>query len=107
MTLTAITVTVARIDSWIHTDRGSRTMSVRSPAVGRDQRVARGVRAWHLTDRATPLHLEFGEVALPSRSREQSGVQPAQGQIDHQGDVGEVTPEPVGHGAFDPRVGRQ
>src|SRR6185312_12755841 len=98
----AISVTAARMASWSQIRRGNRTMSVRSPPIGCDQRIACGVRAWHLTDRATPLHFEFGEVAFPPRPGEQAGVQSAQRQVDDERDVREVTAEPVRHGALHP-----
>src|SRR4051812_40731885 len=91
----AITVTAARIDSWIHTVRVRRTMSVGPPSIRRDQRVARRIGAGFLADRAAPLQFEFGEIALPPRPGEQAGVQAAQCEVDDEGDVGEVAAKPV------------
>src|SRR5262245_16212134 len=104
---TATTVTAARTTNWVQTRRVNRTISVRSPPVGGDQRVTRGVWARHLADGSAPLHFQFGEVAFPPRSGEQAGVQPAQREVDDQGDVCEVTTKPVGNGALRPRVRRQ
>src|SRR5690242_15490351 len=112
ITAMEITVTDARIANWVHTPRDSRSeleraMLVAPPVVGRDQRIDRGVRAGHLADGSAPLHLELGEVTFPTRSGEETAVQPAQGQVDDKRDVGEVTPEPVGDSAFHPRQRRQ
>src|SRR5258708_3323959 len=101
-------VTDARIVSWVHTPRDSRSLFeaailVTPPVVGRDQRIDRGVRAGHLADRSAPLHLEFGEVSLPLLPGEETAVQTTQGQVDDERDVGEVTSKPVGDSAFHPR----
>src|SRR5271165_1152493 len=64
-------------------------------AVGRQQRVARGVRAGQHTDGAPPLHLQFGEVAFPPRAGEKRRIKPTQCQIHDQADVGVVTAEPL------------
>src|SRR6478609_11961885 len=107
ITPTAMIVMAARIANCVHTARDKRSMLVRPPAIRCDQRVARGIRARHLADRAAPLQFEFGDVAFPPRPGEQAAVDPAQGQIDDESDVREVTPEPVGKRALDPGVCRQ
>src|SRR4029078_13051764 len=107
MTPPAITVTAARMASWIHTVRGRRSMSVGPPSIRSDQRVARGVRTGLLSDGAAPLQLEFGEIAFPPRPGEQAGVDPAQCQADNERDVGEVAPEPIRDSALDPWIGGQ
>src|SRR6478736_1077568 len=107
ITPTAMIVMAARIANCVHTARDKRSMLVRPPAIRSDQRVARGVWARHLTDRAAPLQFEFGEVAFPPRPGEQTAVDPAQGQIDDESDVGEVTTEPIGKGALHPWICRQ
>src|SRR3712207_1430144 len=86
MTLPAITVTTARMASWIHTVRWRRTMSIRSPPVRRDERIARRVRAGLLPDRAAPLQFQFSQLTLESGSCEQARVQSAQSQVDDKGD---------------------
>src|SRR5881227_1846715 len=83
----AISVTADRMANWVHTARERRSMLVPPEVVRRDQRVGRGVRTRHLTDRAAPLQLEFGQVALPPRPGEEAAVDATQGQIDDEGDV--------------------
>src|SRR3954465_4234724 len=95
ITPTEMTVIAVKVASCVHTGRDNRSMSVRTPVIGSDHRVACGVRAAHLADRAAPLQFEFGEIAFPPRPGEQAAVDPAQRQIDDQSDVGEVAAEPV------------
>src|ERR1700730_16956548 len=103
-----MTVTDARIVNCVHIRRDSRSelerdMLVTAPVVGSDQWINRGVWTGHLADRSAPLHLEFGEVPFPLRAGEETAVQAAQGQVDDERNVGEVTPKPVGDSAFHPR----
>ena len=81
------------------------------PAVRNDQRVAGafggacGARAGHLADRAAPLHLQPGQIALPPGSGEDALVDPAQRQVDDQRQVGVVAADPVGECLLGKREG--
>src|SRR5436190_16775659 len=70
-------------------------------AVRSDQRIAGGpgtarvARARELTDGATPLQFQPGQIAFPPRSGEDSLVDPAQRQVKNQRQVGVVAAHPV------------
>src|SRR4051812_3315938 len=86
--MTANTPSLTRIDL-------GRCMSAPLVEVVRsNQWVARGVRAGHLPDGATPLQLKFRQIALESRSSEEGAVQAAQRQIDDDAQVGVVATNP-------------
>src|SRR3954452_20171893 len=92
MTASAASVMTAKSPSCSHIRRDNLSMLVAVPVIGRDQRIASGVRTRHLDDRAPPLQLERGKIPPPRRPGEQAAVEPAQREVDDQGDVGEVTP---------------
>src|ERR1700736_2273800 len=98
----AVSATTAKMAIWIRICLVKIMSGPLIPVIRRGQRVARGVLvargawAWHLADGAAPLQLQPGQVALPPRSGEEAGVDPAQGQVDDQRQVGVVTAHPVG-----------
>src|SRR6185437_10786491 len=77
------------------------------PAVWNGQRVAGGVGAGELSDGASPLQLQFGEVALPARAGENSLVDPAEGEVEDGCEVGVVAADPVLHRLVGPGICRQ
>src|SRR5882757_4176204 len=64
-------------------------------AVRNDQWVARRVGAGDLSDGAAPLHLQLREVAFPSGTGEEGGIDAAQRQVEYQGHVGVISAHPL------------
>src|SRR5271169_1745615 len=103
----AMTVITVKIANWILTHLLWLISGPLIPAIGRHQRIARGVRAGHYADGAAPLHLQLGQVAFPAGAGEKPSVEAAQGQIDDRGEVGVVAANPVLDRLLRPRIGAQ
>src|ERR1700716_1913741 len=92
----ATKATTANSVNWSLTRRCKRMLGPMVGVVGGDQRVAGGVGAGHHTDGASPLHLEFGQLALEPGPGQETGVKPAQGQVGDGGEIGVVPAHPSG-----------
>src|SRR5258708_35825236 len=91
----ATSAPVEKMASWIRIRRVRCMLRPVIQVVGNDKGIPRRVRAGQLSDGAAPLHLQFGEVSLPTSTGEERGVEPTQGQIDDRGEIRVVTTEPV------------
>src|SRR5262245_54788135 len=113
MTRRAVVATTMKIAIWMRIRRVKTMSRPLIETVWSDQGVARGARATRvarageLPDGATPLQLEPGQIAFPPRSGEDSLVDPAQGQVKDQRQVGVVAAHPVGQRLLGEREGGQ
>src|ERR1700761_5580230 len=107
VTASAMIETTVKTASLIRTRRSKCTLGPLVELVGERQRIALGVGAGLLADRAPPLHLQLGQLPLESGAGEKRGVKPAQRQIQDEGQIGEVTTEPIGDRLLVPRESRQ
>src|SRR5262245_10534581 len=100
MIASAMIATSAKIAIWMSIRRVKTMSGPLIPAIGNEQWVAgrawatRGTRAWQLAYGAAPLQLQPSQIALPPRSCEESGVDPAERQIGDEGEVGVVAALP-------------
>ena len=70
MTAPPISATTMKIANWIRTRLDNGGMSAPLiPVIRSDKRIAGGVRARHLADRAAPLQLQLRQIALEPRAR--------------------------------------
>src|SRR5262245_27251555 len=100
MITSAVVATSAKIAIWMRIRRVKIMSGPLIPSIGNQQRVAQRARATcrararQLADSAAPLQLQPRQIALPPCSGEESGVDPAERQVDDQGQIGVVATLP-------------
>src|SRR5258708_5271358 len=88
----AMTVNTA---TWMRMRLLTRMSGALVKVVGSNEWIAAGVGAGQLTDRAAPLKLQLGQVALPPGSGEERRVEAAQREVDDGRQVAIVAAHPV------------